>query len=466
MIKNLTQIISFCFIYVSFCPNIAHSQVYFDWSKNEDSRSIVKIGDNIYLAGSSDSCNSNSLDYSLIITDSFGNLIDRRCYGTSENDQCLSILKLLDGNLLLLGQTNSSLKNLNGLAIKVDLFGNEINRMYFGASNKNESFKSAVQLDNGNIAITGFITAAQNTNDILMLLINQNLDVIVQDQYGDTGNDVGQDITKDNDNNIYIVGDTYNQSNESYDVTLVKATINGDFLWQKNYGDELSNGSQGILYTSDNCLLLYGETEIFTFSPFDFWIQKVNVNGDSIVLKTFGGNGTDALFSATEINNNFFFTGYSNSHILNQPLDATFLQCNSNLDVMEQNNFGRDGIDIGYKIINDSQNIYITGKSPNTQNEDAFFNKIPIPLNLKISEENEATFSCINKNLTNDFIYIYPNQFSFEIEIYSSLGNLVYKNHVQNINGTKIDISYLSNGLYICRIKCSKKVSIEKIIKQ
>jgi hypothetical protein len=85
---------------------------------------------------------------------------------------------------------------------------------------------------------------------------------------------------------------------------------------------------------------------------------------------------------------------------------------------------------------------------------------------LKISEENEATFSCINKNLTNDFIYIYPNQFSFEIEIYSSLGNLVYKNHVQNINGTKIDISFLSNGLYICRIKCSKKVSIEKIIKQ
>ena len=107
--------------------------------------------------------------------------------------------------------------------------------MYFGASNKNESFKSAVQLDNGNIAITGFITAAQNTNDILLLLINQNLDVIVQDQYGDTGNDVGQDITKDNDNNIYIVGDTYNQSNESYDVTLVKATVNGDFLWQKNY---------------------------------------------------------------------------------------------------------------------------------------------------------------------------------------------------------------------------------------
>ncbi|MFN5793489.1 MAG: T9SS type A sorting domain-containing protein [Bacteroidota bacterium] len=37
---------------------------------------------------------------------------------------------------------------------------------------------------------------------------------------------------------------------------------------------------------------------------------------------------------------------------------------------------------------------------------------------------------------------------------------------MQNINGTKIDISFLSNGLYICKIKSSKKVSTEKIIKQ
>jgi len=133
---------------------------------------------------------------------------------------------------------------------------------------------------------------------------------------------------------------------------------------------------------------------------------------------------------------------------------------------MEQSNFGRDGIDIGYKIINDSQNIYITGKSPNTQNEDAFFNKVPIPINLKISEENEAIFSSINKNLTNDFIYINSNEIWLEIEIYSSFGNLVYKNYVQNINGTKIDISFLSNGLYICKIKSFKKVSTEKIIKQ
>ena len=85
---------------------------------------------------------------------------------------------------------------------------------------------------------------------------------------------------------------------------------------------------------------------------------------------------------------------------------------------------------------------------------------------MKISEENEATFSGINKNLTNDFIYIISNETWLEIEIYSSFGNLVYKNYVQNINGTKIDISFLSNGLYICKIKSSKKVSTEKIIKQ
>ena len=58
---------------------------------------------------------------------------------------------------------------------------------------------------------------------------------------------------------------------------------------------------------------------------------------------------------------------------------------------------------------------------------------------------------------------------SYSIEIYSSLGQLVYKKDIGKIIGTfndKIDVVNFSNGLYIINVISDKNTISTKFIKQ
>lgn len=155
-------------------------------------------------------------------------------------------------------------------------------------------------------------------------------------QMGGYGTDIGERINIDSDGNIYTVGRFMHttdfdpgsgisefESEGSYDVFIQKLDSNGNYIWCKTIGgstwdyvsdikfDDIGNiyvvGSFGetadlnpsagsSLYTSN------GENDVF--------VMKLNVTGDLLWLKHYGGAGHDV---ATDIelddNNNIYITG-------------------------------------------------------------------------------------------------------------------------------------------------------------
>ncbi|MGB3075720.1 MAG: T9SS type A sorting domain-containing protein, partial [Chitinophagales bacterium] len=204
------------------------------------------------------------------------------------------------------------------------------------------------------------------------------------------------------------------------------------------FGDEFQNGCQGIYLAANGDLISYGETEISPLSPFDFFIQRIDQNGNSLWKKVFGGSGSDAAFSLIEDDGgNFILTGYSNSNNVDEPIDIAIAKTDMSGNLLWINNYGTSGIDIGYGIIKAEDGFLIGATAFNEGSNDFCL--------LYLSEEGLLTSA--NQPLSGQenqhTILVYPNpstgifvlEFNEVIEnsslrIFNVLGAMVFESEI------------------------------------
>jgi len=117
--------------------------------------------------------------------------------------------------------------------------------------------------------------------------------------------------TKSNDGDL--VGKIGNDS----DYWLLKLDSNGNKLWSKTYGGSNDDAATNITKTSDGGYLLSGysrsvDGDVTTNAGFqDYWLIKIDSSGNIQWEKSFGFAGTDQAFKIFEMSNgNYFATGY------------------------------------------------------------------------------------------------------------------------------------------------------------
>ncbi len=121
----------------------------------------------------------------------------------------------------------------------------------------------------------------------------------------------------------------------SSDFWLVKIDKNGNKIWDKNYGGNLSDQCFSMIQTNDGNILMAGVSESdvgFDKSDscrgnYDYWIIKIDSLGNRIWDKTFGGSQIDALLSVVPINDSgFLLCGWSWSDESGDKSQASFGQ--------------------------------------------------------------------------------------------------------------------------------------------
>ncbi|RDC64873.1 T9SS type A sorting domain-containing protein [Adhaeribacter pallidiroseus] len=114
------------------------------------------------------------------------------------------------------------------------------------------------------------------------------------------------------------------------DYWIIKLDANGQKVWDKTYGGDNTDNLKTVIATSDGGYLLGGfslsgisgdksEKNRATFdqnkqiTP-DYWVVKIDANGEKIWDKTFGGKNSDILTSqVTTADGGFLLGGYSDS---------------------------------------------------------------------------------------------------------------------------------------------------------
>jgi hypothetical protein len=206
------------------------------------------------------------------------------------------------------------------------------------------------------------------------------------------------------------------------------------------YGNEGYNYGQSICYTPfDSGYFLLGNSGWFSNGNSDFLLYKVDSTGKIKWAKNYGGVQIDKAIDIIPFNDTLYaLTGFSNNNV-NGDYNLKLTIINSFGDVVNNIEFGSNGWDIPFKVIQDTGNTLLwvgqTFKN-NLTNGDGFLLK---------TNQNADTLRCIQwGDSTEDcFLNISKNQHKLFIAGYSSSstnGNrqaLILKTDIQlNITDT------------------------------
>ncbi|MFD2725004.1 hypothetical protein [Hyunsoonleella rubra] len=205
----------------------------------------------------------------------------------------------------------------------------------------NDSGQSIIKTSDGGYAILGHtqsndgdIQNKTNTSfDYWLLKFNGNHQIQWQKNYGGSDDDKGIDIIQTSDVGFAIFGQS--QSNDGNvsenagadDFWLLKLDASGRTIWEKSFGFLGADTGTSILQTKDNGFLLVGVLDVtasngqgnsklkaIKHAGGDYWVIKLNSNGEKQWSKFYGGTFTDTPYDAIQTaDNGYIIVGLSDS---------------------------------------------------------------------------------------------------------------------------------------------------------
>jgi len=182
----------------------------------------------------------------------------------------------------------------------------------------------------------------RGSRDYWLVKLNADLSPAWQKTFGGTGINILEDVLQASDGSYYIIGtsDSPISGNKTVDTIggggdfwLIKLDIDGNILWQRVYGGTNSDIGNSIIEIDDTTLLLAG----YSFSDSsgtktensrglsDYWIMKIDTSGSVLWDKTYGGSGNDRLRDMI-INSHgeIFLSGESNSNASGEKTESNY----------------------------------------------------------------------------------------------------------------------------------------------
>lgn len=508
---------------------------------------VVDNSENVYIAGY---FQSNSLSFGNIKVDNKGgedifvakfdnngNCIWAQSFGGKENDRA-TCLALYGSFLLVGGSIESKPAKFGNFDLTpsagADIFlatlnlsnGNVINVKSLNGNNYEQIYNIFVD-DSNYIYICGdfsgdslvldsivlknfnYNTSIKGMDDGFLAKISPNGKTIWAKAIGRVSNDRVNDIVVDKDGMVYIYG-TFNSNflifkdtlfNKGYsDIFLVKYDPYKDkYIWQieisgtdKEYPASMTLSEDGTIYITgeyQSSDLKFGGVGLNNVGSYDFYIAKINFDGDILKLRSFGSYADEyAKKIVADKIGNIYIGGYfgspslvlDNTTLLNfapdNYSDIFVAKFDSDLNAIWGKTAGGKGEDQSFSIAYDKLgNIFQTGYF---SSREIFFNKISIfnygYSNVFLSKLNPNIPSGVQQNRSLDNgIVVYPNPCENFITIETTQQSTPIKCEILNYLGEKLaefiinnkivlETKELPSGLYFLRFS-GRIVPIQKI---
>lgn len=195
------------------------------------------------ICGSTSSFGFGSNDAYLLLIDSMGQKVWEKSYGGAMTDIAKSILvNPVDSGFIFTGYTNS-------------------------------------------IGFGGY--------DVYLARTDKNGNLIWQKSFGGFDWDFGNDLKLTPDGHIVVCGYTYSKSYGKTDGYVLKLNSNtGTVIWEKHFGNIENDEFNSVMIPSDGSISLAGTSSLNGLTD-DFWLFKLNQNGDSIHSKKISSAATN-----------------------------------------------------------------------------------------------------------------------------------------------------------------------------
>lgn len=308
------------------------------------------------IAGNIWNKNNTDNDFFLVKTDSLGNPIWKKTYGTSNYEYCNEMQPTSDGGFVLAGQ----LVDLNtfeskGAIVKTDSAGNIIWKKTFKGSIF--SIKES-SLGNSYLACGVIGNVGAGNLDIYVIKIDNNGNLIWNRTFGGTSLEIAQSLVTTSDNGALITGRTSSFGSGGYDVFLIKLNEQGIVQWETSYGDSLNQWANAIKVNNRGNYLIAGETEqignLNDTIKVSF-VSELDSIGNELQSKIFKIGIENKINNLIEMNGNYFLVGTSKDSD-STSFDGFLLKTDSVLNIEYAIKFGKDNHDEIFGISNTNDN--------------------------------------------------------------------------------------------------------------
>ena len=314
-----------------------------------------------------------------------------KSFGGSNDDEANDIINTSDGGFMVIGSSTSSdglIQNKMGLESDIILMKFDSDKSIewvknYGGS-RDDRGQSVVEVSGIGYALLGYsmsndgdASSNEGFHDNWVILIDSKGDIIWEKSYGFSGHDHAYNIIKTKDGNLFFNGFLDVTASRGLGSTKKvgksikhgvgefwchKIDLGGNILWRKYFGGTNNDRSYDSVETSDGDFLIVGSSEsndIDISSPkgsYDIWVIKLSSNGDLLWERSYGG-------SKYETANSIIQSADKKIHILGSTLsndknisfqmgssDLWLLTIDSDGNLLGEQTFGGSNFDKGKKI--------------------------------------------------------------------------------------------------------------------
>ncbi len=243
--------------------------------------------------------------YSVNSSESLENGWPKTFDGMSYADGGRSVVQTFDGGYALLCQINSLESDHDFWLIKLDANGNHVWNKTYGGPDADMP-ESIIQTHDGGYALIGTRRYLENnSNDFWLVKTDNNGNLEWAQTYGGSESDYACSVVQTSDGGFALAGSTYSFGSGFDDFWLIKIDSNGNLQWSQTYGTPISEEANCLIMTSDGGFALAGSVTIYDWST-DCWLVKIDSNGNFEWSQKYGGTKDDSINSVVQTNDGGF----------------------------------------------------------------------------------------------------------------------------------------------------------------
>jgi hypothetical protein len=246
-----------------------------------------------------------------------------------------------DGGLCTAGRTASQGAGLEDVwIVRLDGDGRLLWEKSFGGPAIDRGRAIVETPDHGLVIAGATESKGAGEFDVWVLKVDAKGALLWDRHFGGGATDWASALVATRDGGIAIGAYTQDISGGPYDFWVIKLDGNGELLWQRRYGGAATDWSNAITETTDNGLVVVGHTESKGAGGADFWVLKLDADGEPIWDRTFGGAKTDYASTVTHTRDGGVIVGGMTRSGDANGFDIRILKLNSSGEVIWDQTLG------------------------------------------------------------------------------------------------------------------------------
>jgi hypothetical protein len=442
---------------------------------------VVQLNDSSYLVtGSSSSFSDSPAQAFLLKLDKNGDYVWSRNYGGTESDWGRRVLNWNDSIFYITGYSNSlGTGSYNAYLVKTDKDGNELVQKHYnhpGWDKVNDALLTADSM----IYMVGETTGTANGDqNFYIIKTDKNGDTLWTRNFGSAGEDGLQSIHQFDVNTFYAVGNKFNVDSTYSKGVLVKFDKDGNVLLEKEFGP---NGSYHLydFYFRFGTIYAVGKRQLPQSDEIDEYRVQMSYAGAVLWEASDQSSGTTIYDHVMPYGTGgkVFLSSFHNDELsASSSFDADITRFYDNL-IWDAAfcSVGFPGADRNEELaLTNDEGVVVVGymTMPGMGGSSVFVYKVgpnadfPI-INLNDISSNEI-YNLVNIDEENsDFVdfTVFPNPTSGLLQFKSNQeraihlidlnGRMLEEYHIEN--GSTIDVSSFTKGMYYLRVVQENKV--------